>query len=160
MIRYCTKCQKEFDITIKSMDELENLQCPYCHEKVDKNSRTPQNKAENEWAEGFVGKLYHTFLRLRFYLYPVLGGIGLATFFLHAYVLLYVLTLITLLVFLSQFGLGSRRMLWPIAGAMCGYYVFRSPEGVCAGIMASWLVRYVVRTIWFEIIVKLIRIGQ
>lgn len=160
MIRYCTQCKKEIDIPIKSMDELENLRCPECGAHVDKNSRPPQNNRENEQMEGFIGKLYYTFLRIRFILYPICGIIGIGAFMLHLNTLLYAMTLFTMLVFLAQFRLTSYRMLWPIAGAACGYYFLRSTEGACAGIMGAWIVRHIWRLIWLNIVVKLIRVGR
>lgn len=160
MIRYCAHCEKEFDVNIKSMEQLEDIRCPFCDRHVDKNSRPPQNKSENEAAESFVGRLYYKFLRFRFLLYPVCGVIGVGAYLLQLNTLLYTLTLITMLIFLTQYRLSSYRMLWPIAGAACGYYFFRNTEAVCAGIMAAWIVRHIWRLLWLHVIVKLINIGR
>lgn len=160
LIRYCTRCQKEFDVAIKSMDELEDLHCPYCQAKVDKNSRPPVSQKENEEMGNWIGRMYYLLLRFRFVIYPICGAVGCVAYVLKWNTILYAMTLFTMCIFLLTRMMTSFAVLWPIGGAIIGYVTIRTPEGAYLGIMVAWLLRHIWRLLWINVIVKLIQIGR
>ena len=83
MNRYCVNCQKEYDFKIKSMEDLDNLVCPVCGARIDKNSRKPAETGKNgKTAEGTIGNVVGGYFTIKYYFHFILAVIGLVAFFL------------------------------------------------------------------------------
>lgn len=157
MIRYCQRCKKDFDFNIKSMTELDNLICPQCGQKIDKNSRHPVDRAGTERVEQQIGQAIYSVMRILFFIQIIIAVTGMVAFCLHLYTAVYILTGITVLMFLSRFGRSMYCNAWTflamVAGAGIAYKFYETTEGACFGVLAGfaiyWIVIYtIIRWIW------------
>lgn len=158
MERYCTKCNKSFDFTIKSMTDLDNLICPECGGKIDKNSRKPVVKDNIDENIGLIIKKIFEFCYI-FYL--LLAVAGIVAYFLSLPTLLYVVTAISLFAFVVQFFSGyitfkSGFFFLPL-GAVIGYFKFGTLEGACLCVMIVFVIRHLIRDIILRLIMSIVR---
>lgn len=150
MKRYCTKCEKEFDFNIRSVTDLDNLVCPECGEKIGKESRKPRDpNADN--LEETIGRGFAAIFRFAYIFYMVLGSIGVVSFILHEYYILYPVTLIALVCVLLQVFTGTfvfqAGMIFLPVGAVVGYLIFNSVEGMLFGIDCVFVIRHLIRDV-------------
>ena len=153
MERYCTNCNKSFDFKIKSMTDLDSLICPECGAKIDKNSRKP---VEEDNMDAKLGSVFHKVFHFLYIFYMLCAVVGIIAFFLNLSKLLFVVTAISLVVFVFQLLSGyntfrSGLVFLPI-GALVGYLKFGTYEGACLGVMIVFAIRHVVRDIIFRLI--------
>lgn len=162
MNRYCPKCQKEFDFPINSMANLDNLVCPECGGKIDKNSRKPIDTSSREHMETAIGMGVLTLTRISYYFFSTLSAFGIFAFIMHWDLALYITTGICLAVFLLQLITGTSffrtgPIFLPLA-AVAGYFLFKSIRGVCLGVCIVFVVRNVLWNLFFWILGKLTRL--
>lgn len=162
MKRYCANCQKDFDFPIKSMKDLDNLICPECGSKIDKDSRNPAENvsAESEKTEEAIGRTLALFVNINYFFFITLSLVSVAAYFLKMDKLLYTMTAISLGVFLIQ--LFFRSLSFPTGilflpiGAAAGYFIQKSIQGACLGIAIVFIIRHLIRGVIFRLIGKLI----
>ena len=164
MLRYCTNCQKEFDFKIKSMDDLDNLICPECGAKIDKNSRKPVETGANS-AEKTVTNVIGGYFTIKYYIHFVLALIGLIAFFLGHFGILYFMALLCVVTYLFQFLFGRISFLSGLffipLGALIGVLVLgKVLRGICLGIVVVFIIRHLIRGFNYFILSKLIRMGN
>lgn len=162
MIRYCTNCQKEFDFQIKSMADLDTLICPCCGASVGRNSRKPVDIAGTEKTETAIGNAYYKILRFFYLFYVICAIAGYTAYSFHLDTFLYISTIIPLVVFTIQLITGTATFrtgifLLPI-GAMLGIFIFHTIQGSCLGIHTVFLLRHLIRDIFFKFINWLINL--
>ena len=146
MNRYCVNCQKEYDFKIKSMEDLDNLVCPVCGAKIDKNSRKPAATGKNgKTAEGTIGNVVGGYFTIKYYFHFVLAVIGLIAFFLH---------LNGLVSFLS--GL----IFIPIGAVIGAVLIGELLRGICLGIVVVFIIRHIVRGFLYFVLAKLVKLGN
>ena len=94
----------------------------------------------------------------------VLGLLGVAGFVSGIDKLLYAATAISLAAFIIQFMTGTlifaSGIIFLPLGAAAGYFYFKSIEGACLGIHIVFLIRHLIRDIFFMLLFKLIRMIQ
>lgn len=160
MNRYCTKCNKEYDFKIVSMDELDNLKCPVCGSKIDKNSRKPRDIEAETKVEETIGEGFYMIFKFAYFFYLICGVIGVAAYFLGLDKLLFADTVICLVTYLMRYGRSydyrGLDMMWIVGGAGIGYYYFRTVQGACLGIMVGLILRHIVKTIIYRLLSKFI----
>lgn len=162
MIRYCQNCQKDFDFNIKSTTDLDNLICPECGKKIPANSRhKPQSAAETELA---IGGAFQGLYALSYHFYFFVSVVGIVAYFLNANSLLYTMAIINLTVFLFQLLFGrllfrTGLILIPL-GAALGYYFLNGFAGAVLGIHVVFVVRHLIRNVFWAFIAKLIKVGN
>ena len=162
MTRYCVKCRKDFDFTIKSIKDMDNLICPECGLKIDKNSRNPDlDKSEDrEKTAEAIGSAFHVMARINYIFYVTASLVAVAAYFFHLDTLLYVMTGISLAVFFVQLfsqSLSFRTgLIFLPAGAAAGYFILKSVQGACLGIAVVFIIRHLFRHLFFFIFNKLI----
>ncbi|MBP5157332.1 MAG: hypothetical protein ILP18_05625 [Treponema sp.] len=159
MIRYCPNCHKEFDFAIKSIEDLDDLVCPECGCKIDRNSRRPLEEPDEGGVDMSLGLMLLVLVRIGFVFFALLSLLGVGAFFLHWSWGLRILTGICLLVFLMQLALGvhqfrSGPVFLPL-GAAAGFFFLRSLDGVFLGIAAVFIVRHVLLEFVFWLFGKL-----
>lgn len=157
MERYCVNCNKSFDFKIKSMTDLDNLVCPECGAKIDKNSRKP---VVEDNMDAKIGSIFQKVFHFLYIFYMLCAVVGIIAFFLNLSKLLYVVTAISLLVFVLQLLSGrntfrSGLVFLPI-GAVAGYLKFGTYEGACFGVMIVFAIRHVVRDVILRLIWALV----
>lgn len=161
MIRYCTKCEKEYDFPIKSMGDMDHLICPVCGEKVDRESRKPRDLVREEKTEIAIGRTIMAFLNFWFYLYLICGIVGIVAFLLKWDVLLYLVTAVSVFLFFKPSGRYRNSFfqstLWLAAGAGAGFFFFRSVQGACFGVEVSLVIRHIVMVLLMKLFSLLIR---
>lgn len=163
MKRYCTNCQKEFDFTIKSMDDMNSLVCPVCGSKVDKDSRAPELKKVSDGTDKTVdaiGKTLSCLMTLNYMFYISISIVAVVAYYFNLDKLLYTMTGISLGMFLIQLfsrslGFRSGIIFLPL-GAAAGYYLLKSPRGACFGIAIVFILRHLIRDIILTIIIKIL----
>ena len=166
MNRYCVNCQKEYDFKIKSMEDLDNLVCPVCGAKIDKNSRKPAATGKNgKTAEGTIGNVVGGYFTIKYYFHFVLAVIGLIAFFLHLNGLLYFMAFACLLTWLSQFLFGivsflSGLLFIPIGAIIGAVLIGELLRGICLGIVVVFIIRHIVRGFLYFVLAKLVKLGN
>ena len=159
MYRYCQACQKEFEVQIKKMEDVEIIHCPYCGKLVDKNSKKPTVQPGELTAEKAATNVFIWLAKLHWIIYPIFSALGILFFFLNLSMPLYVVTGLSLLYFFYQHG-KSFIMILPIGCAAVAYYYFKTYEGACFGVAVSWAIWHLIRIIKWAIVSKLIEEGN
>ena len=163
MKRYCTNCQKEFDFTIKSMEDMNSLVCPVCGSKVDKNSRSPEYKevsAGSDRIANAIGNTVSCLFTLNYMFYISVSIIAVVAYYFNLDKLLYTMTGISLGLFLIQFFNGSYAfrsgIIFLPLGAAAGYYLLKSIRGACFGIAIVFILRHLIRDLVVRLVIKLL----
>ncbi len=142
----------------------DDLVCPECGRIIDKNSRHPVDHREYQRFEEQVGHFFETMVRIAYLFYITLAVIGIAAYFLHYEKVLYVTTGIALLAFIIQLITGTLRFRWGVvflpAGGVAGFFLLGGLDGICIGVLAVFLIRHVVRDIFFALVSWLISLGN
>ena len=159
MYRFCKTCNKEFEVQIKRMEDVEIIHCPYCGKLVDKNSKKPTVQPGEITAEEAATSVFIWLAKLRWIIYPIFAGLGILFYFLKLTMPLYIVTAISLLYFFYQHGKTFITIL-PIGCAAIGYYYFKTYEGACLGVAISWVIWHIIRIIKWFIVSKLIEVGN
>lgn len=159
MYRFCPTCQKEFEVQIKKMEDVEIIHCPYCGKLVDKNSKKPTVQPGELTAEKAATNVFIWLAKLRWIIYPIFSALGILFFFLKLSMPLYIVTGLSLLYFFYQHG-KSFIMILPIGSAAVAYYYFKTYEGACFGVAVSWAIWHLIRIIKWAIVSKLIEVGN
>ena len=161
MLRYCEKCKKDFEFAPLAVSGKDDLICPECGSVIGKNSRNPANRIDSGKTEEAIGNTFARLLHMSYIFYMVMGLLGVAGFVFGINKLLYAATIISLTAFILQFMTGtlifSSGIIFLPIGAAAGYFYFKSIEGACLGIHAVFLIRHVIRDIFFALLFKLIR---
>jgi len=178
MQRYCKYCNTDFEVNPKAITSREDLICPNCGNKVDKNSRRPaggnsdstnnnisnnnisKSSDINDGIENAISKAF----RISYLFYVTLALIGIICYFLHAYKVMYIMTAIVLVAYIIQLVIGSASfvlgvILIPVGGAL-GFFLLHGLNGACLGILAIFFIRHVIRDIFLSLIEKLISAGS
>jgi len=165
LIRYCTNCRKEFDFTIKSLEDLENLTCPECGAKVDKNSRAPAYDAVSKGSdkmENAIGSTFSFLARLNYIFYIAISVVAVIAYYFNMDKLLYTMTGISLGMFLIQLLTNSLTfrsgLIFLPIGAAAGYYLLKSPRGACFGIAIVFILRHLIRDILITLFLKFLQL--
>lgn len=160
MLRYCENCRKDFEFAPLAVSGKDDLICPECGNVIGKNSRNPANRLDSDKTEEAIGNTFAKLLHLSYIFYMVMGLLGVAGFLTGVNKLLYIATVISLLAFVIQFMTGTlvftSGIIFLPAGAAAGYYYFRTIEGACLGIHIVFLIRHLIRDIFFMLLFKLI----
>ena len=162
MNRYCPKCQKEFDFQIRSSSDLDNLVCPECGGKIDRNSRKPFDSSSRDKTETAIGMAFFTLTRINYFFFSAVSAIGIVAFFLHWDKALYITTGICLALFLFQLIKGTLffrtgPFFIPL-GAVAGYFLFKSIRGACLGVCIVFVARNLLWNLFFWILGKITRV--
>lgn len=161
MYRYCTKCQKNIDFDIKSMEQLDELVCPECGSKIDKNSRQPRNVLQEEKMEIAIGRGINGLMWLGFVIYILVATVGIIAFCLRLDIFLYIITAIGMVTFLVKYGRGTSfidsGILWVVLGAVFGFFLYRSVPGICFGINAGIIIRQVIKYLIMGLLFRVLR---
>lgn len=166
MVRYCTNCNTGTDFPIKSMTDLDNLICPKCGSKVDKNSRSPENKTEEpDQAAEIAGGFFYLLYKIRYYFFFVVALIGIGAYFLKIYKLMFVVTVINLAIFyirllFYRFG-GLFGFVFIPLGAFLGYTLAGGDiNGICLGVLIVFAIRHMFKAFLARLFGKLIQVGN
>lgn len=162
MLKYCTNCKKNYDFKIKSMTDLDNLQCPECGKKIDKNSSKPVDHSESDKVSNSLGKMFYNFARIGYLFYITISVAGIISYFLNWNKPLYITTGICVGFFLIQLIIGycsfrSGIIFIPL-GAAAGYLILKTVNGACLGILTVFVIRHLFRKLFFWIIGKIVSI--
>ena len=161
MRRYCANCKKEFEFTVKSIHDMDNLKCPECGSDISKLSMKPDDTPENKKAETRIGRALAVLFRLSYIFYMVVAAVGIASYFLKYDTVLYVCAGIDILVYILQWlmGYGNFRAGWILipAGAVAGYLIFKTVQGAAMCVLAVFFIRHLIRDIIYRIIWMIIR---
>ncbi|MBP5359437.1 MAG: zinc ribbon domain-containing protein [Treponema sp.] len=162
MIRYCTNCRKDFDFTIKSMKDLDSLVCPECGSKIDKDSRSPayeEVSRGSEKTEDTIGHVFGCLMTLNYIFYIAISVAAIVAYNFHWDKLLYILTGISLGLFVIQLFFRAvafrTGLIFLPLGAAIGYFVLKSVRGACLGIAIVFIIRHLIRELFWRLFSKL-----
>ncbi len=158
MLRYCEHCKKDYDFEPLAVSGKEPLICPGCGNVVGKNSRNPANHVDTEKTDEKTGNAFAGLLHLSYIFYMTMGLIGVVSFFLGLYPILFIVTLISLTAFLIQFITGTvtfaTGIIFVPAGAIIGFIFLGGIPGACLGIHLVFLIRHLIRDVILRLIWK------
>jgi DNA-directed RNA polymerase subunit RPC12/RpoP len=161
MLRYCTNCKKDIDFPPRAITAKEDLICPECGSVVPKNSRNPEHGVAAERSEEAIGRTYAILVHLAYVFYITLAVIGIAGYFTGAYMLLYVGAGIALfsyalqcLTMTTSFPTG---VIFIPLGAIVTFFVFKNPRALLLGVCFVFLIRHVVRDIFYRLIMWIVK---
>jgi len=164
MLRYCTNCEKDYDFSPTAVSGTKPLICPECGQLINKNSRHPVNREELEHSEEQIGNFFLNVFRFAYIFYLCFAIVGVVAFIFSHTKLLYIVTAISLIAFLLQMITGTLRfrsgIIFLPAGAVLGYLFFKNIQGALLGINIVFIIRHLIRDIFYEIIIKLIILGN
>lgn len=162
MKRFCANCQKEIDFKITSIKDLDNLICPECKNPVPKNSFKPnlQDQIGTEKTINAIGSTLMTIMYIAYYFYFALAIAGVIFFYFKLNTLLYISTGINLCIFIIQLLTGFKSFKWGIpiipVAAIIGLFVLKGIPGACFSIQLVFIIRFVLRDIFFRLLLKLV----
>ena len=164
MKRYCPNCRKEFDFTIKSMSDLDNLVCPECNAHIDRNSTKPIDSSDREHTEEAIEKTFRMLSRINYVFFAAISLFAIASYFLNWDMALYISSGICLGVFLIQLITGTctftTGLFFLPAGGVAGYFIFKSIRGIFLGTSIVFVVRHMLWNFFFWLMRKFIRLGN
>lgn len=161
MLRYCENCKKDFDFAPLAVSGSEPLICPECGNVVGKNSRNPEKKINSEKTDENIGRAIGGIFHLFYIFYMVMGIIGVVSYILGAHFLLYIVTAISLTVYIIQLLTGTAAFFLGIVfipiGAIAGFIIMNGVSGACLGIHVVFLIRHLIRDVFFSLIGLIIK---
>ena len=164
MFRYCENCKKDFEFAPLAVSGRDDLICPECGGIIGKNSRNPANKINSDKTEEAIGNTFARLLHMSYIFYMVMGLLGIIGFIFGVDKLLYIATGISIGAFIIQFLTGTliftSGIIFLPLGAAAGFIYFKTIEGACLGIHLVFLIRHIIRDIFFALIFKLIRMSS
>ena len=164
MLRYCENCKKDFEFAPLAVSGRDDLICPECGGIIGKNSRNPANKINSDKTEEAIGNTFAGLLHMLYIFYMVMGLLGIIGFIFGVDKLLYIATGISIGAFIIQFLTGTliftSGIIFLPLGAAAGFIYFKTIEGACLGIHLVFLIRHIIRDIFFALIFKLIRMSS
>ncbi len=164
MLRYCENCKKDFEFAPLAVSGRDDLICPECGGIIGKNSRNPANKINSDKTEEAIGNTFARLLHMSYIFYMVMGLLGIIGFIFGVDKLLYIATGISIGAFIIQFMTGTliftSGIIFLPLGAAAGFIYFKTIEGACLGVHLVFLIRHIIRDIFFALIFKLIRMSS
>lgn len=160
MYRYCLNCKKDYDFSPLEVSGQGNLICPACGEIIDKNSRNPGRKVDTENTESAIGNAFAGLLHYSYIFYLVVATIGVISFVLGLYKVLYITTSVIMVVFAIQMlsrviaFSGMMLILLPVM-IVPGYILWNIP-GACLGVNVAFILRHLIRDIVYRFVKWLI----
>ena len=161
MLRYCTACQKEYDFSPREVSAPKDLHCPVCGNVIPKNSRRPDQGKEASESEEKIGRTFSAVFHIFYVFYITLAIIGIVGMVLGFETVLYVTAVISLIAYSLQFFSGatsfpSGAIILPVA-AVIGFLIFHTFAGICLAVHIVFLVRHLIRDVFYRLIFWLIR---
>lgn len=160
MIRYCNHCEKEFDFKIKSMKELENLTCPKCGQKVEKESRKPVDEESKEGVANAISSAYGWMIYAIYSCMFVFSIVGIYAYLRNKDGLLYIASLLMILVGLFWYGSFLLCGVFLALGTGIGFLIFHTLKGACFGLLIGSIVWQLVRFCFQRFLGALIHAGR
>lgn len=159
MLRYCGNCNEEYDFNIKSVKDMDNLVCPVCGMKVDRNSKAPQRSDPDRTSDS-IGNAVSGILYIAYIFYFACSIIGLAAYIAGEDKLLYSVTALCLILFFLGLLAGRLRFITGFiilpAAAAAGYAALEGLRGACAAVMIVFFVRFIIKDLLYTLFWKLI----
>ncbi len=162
MIKYCTNCRKDFDFTIKSMKDLDSLVCPECGSRIDKDSRNPaldEVARATDKTEETIGNAFGCLMSLNYVFFMSISVAAIVAYNFHWDMALYILTGISLGLFVIQLFFRSvafrTGFIFLPLGAAIGYFVLKSVRGACLGIAIVFIARHLIRALFWRLLSRL-----
>lgn len=159
MLRYCTNCNKNVDIQVKSTIELDHLVCPICGSSIDKNSKA-RSAHSSDQTEQLIGKAVGVYMYFIYFVFLVCAIVGVVAYCMGYNLLLYVVTGFTVCFYLLRYGNHELGIIWLPISAVAGFAIWKSMAGLCLGLMIGLIIRHVIRRLLWGLIAKLIHVGN
>ncbi len=160
MLRYCKNCKKDFEFAPLDVSGEAPLICPECGNVIEKNSRNPEKKLDSEKTDERIGNVFANLMHLSYIFYMIIGLIGTISYLLGIYALLYIATAVSLAAFILQLITGTVTFTTGVffipAGAVAGFVFLQGIPGACLGVHIVFLIRHLIRDIFFRLIWKLL----
>ena len=143
MLRYCTYCKKDYDFPPLAVSGKEDLICPACGRVIDKNSRHPVDRTQDDKIETSIGNAVASVWHMAYMFYIFFAVIGIVGFIFRLDYVLYIATSIVILAYIIQLCTGtliftSGLIFIPVA-SVAGYFIFGSINGALLGIHVVFL---------------------
>lgn len=157
MKKYCPVCEKEYDFKVKSMKDLDELICPVCGNKVEKDSKKPSRIAQGEQVEDKIGEGLSSMLSIWWYFRWICVFAGLIAYFWLPSTVFTVLAVLCGGISLFQYWNILPNALFLAVLAIIGYFFIGSYRGICLGFVVALLLQMLFRKMMGTVISALIR---
>lgn len=156
---YCLKCDFEFDYVVNNMNDLNNLLCPKCGNRIDVNSKkvVPPSKFSKN-----ADKIAYKVLDFYYYFYLIFSIIGIVSFYLGFNKLLIISSIISFIVYFIELMIGFTRNIFGLFGLLVSFVigVFVVNDlliGICIGSCYLFFISGIFKIIFNLIINRLYR---
>ena len=154
MKAYCNKCDYEFEYKLNSINDLDNLKCPKCNEKVSPKSKKLRipTKHEEKMDNILYGILH--FLRIIYLFIAIIGIIG---YFHHHETLLIICTVLCVVLYSIERIIGLNYLSFLLIATILSFIIcINKIGGVVDCIFLSICIGFAVSTVIREIYILII----
>lgn len=156
---YCGSCDFEFEYEINSMDDLKNVICPRCNQKINPKSKkyVPLTKTEKT-----MGNVTYTVINIYYYFYLVTSILGLIFYFFKLMKPFEIVSFLIILGIIIDYLMGYTRNLFGTIGLLISiglgiYFMNDIKIGTYLGITVCTFLSSFIKQIINKIINKLFR---
>lgn len=160
MLRYCPNCKKDYNIHVKSMAEMDQMVCPVCKGKIEKESKNPEHIGAEDGMESHIGKTMYELIYLSILFYFCCGLISIVAFVFHWDKVLYIVTAVSVIGYFLQYFNMELGLIWMTVGAVAGYFIFHSVQGACLGVEVMLIIRHIIRRLIVHFFIWVGRLGS
>ena len=156
---YCEYCDLEFDYEVNNMNDLKNVTCPKCNNKINPKSKKiiPLTKTEKT-----VDNIANTIINIYFYFYLVTSTLGLIFYFTKLTKLFEIIGVLIIIGIIIDYLRGYTRNLFGTLGLIIsigiGIYLLNDIKiGALLGITVCTFISSFIKQILNKILNKLFR---
>lgn len=144
------------------MKDLDSLVCPECGSRIDKDSRNPaleEVSRATDKTEETIGNAFGCLMSLNYVFFMSISVAAIVAYNFHWDMALYILTGISLGLFVIQLFFRSvafrTGFIFLPLGAAIGYFVLKSVRGACLGIAIVFIARHLIRALFWRLLSRL-----
>ena len=144
------------------MKDLDSLVCPECGSRIDKDSRNPaldEVARATDKTEETIGNAFGCLMSLNYVFFMSISVAAIVAYNFHWDMALYILTGISLGLFVIQLFFRSvafrTGFIFLPLGAAIGYFVLKSVRGACLGIAIVFIARHLIRALFWRLLSRL-----
>ena len=154
---YCPSCKLEFEYNVNNMEELNNVFCPNCNNRVSNNYVRPKTLSK---ADRVAGSIFSKILKIYFWFYLIISIIALSFYLIGLTNLFIITTSIALALYVIELLLGYTRNILGLSGmiisiTICSYILKDIKMGIFLGSCIIFIISGLLRLLFIFILVKI-----
>lgn len=151
--KYCEDCNQKFEYIVKNINELNEITCPKCGKKTNKDYKKtePPSKLEKK-----LDKIIHKILNFYYYFYFIFSVIGIIGHLLEINKLLIISTIICITMYIIELIIGFTRNIFGLCGIIISViigniilkdFIIGSSLGICYMLLISNIIKIIINLI-------------